>query len=138
MSYIISSTVDVDKFAGLNFCSFNPPPLNFLQKYFCVSLARKCLLLKNGAFIQGKLSQCSWKPWMFSPVNPAFLVYSITWLYYKDCSLLWIQLKKICYVKRIFDPCYPYNLKLFNPKDLQIFVISMERYSFNERFLASL
>ena len=46
MSYIISSTVDVDKFAGLNFCSFTPPPTEVLQKYHCVSLARSVYYLR--------------------------------------------------------------------------------------------
>ena len=51
------STVDMEKFTGLNFHSFNPT--KFLRKYFCVSLVRNVYYLIEVLIFTEKLSQCS-------------------------------------------------------------------------------
>ena len=51
-------TVDVEKFAGLNFCDFHP--IKVFLEILLHFLSQKCLLLTRGAYIfTEKLSLCS-------------------------------------------------------------------------------
>ena len=52
MLYLLQGTIDVEKFAGLNFRSFNPTEV-FVEILLCF-LSQKCLLVKSGAYIHGK------------------------------------------------------------------------------------
>ena len=61
--------IDVEKFTGLNICSFKPIKV-FTEILLCC-LGQKCSLFsyKEEILFTAKLSQYSWKPWKFIPVN---------------------------------------------------------------------
>ena len=52
MLYLLQGTIDVEKFAELNFRSFNPTEV-FVEILLCF-LSQKCLLVKSGAYIHGE------------------------------------------------------------------------------------
>ena len=52
ITLVVGCTVDVERFAGLNVCGFNPTKV-FVEILSCC-LSQKCLLLKRGTYIHGK------------------------------------------------------------------------------------
>ena len=48
----LNITVDVERFAGLNFCGFNPTEVS--AEILSRSLSQKSVLLKSGDYIHGK------------------------------------------------------------------------------------
>ena len=49
-------TVDMEKFAGLNFHGFNPTKV--FAKILSCFLSQKCLLLKRGAYLYSRKNFC--------------------------------------------------------------------------------